>query len=151
MSRFPDIVYAFQFPKDTSGPTIESAHRHADNSVATTILVGATFQNLAADKALVLTNVTATCIPGAAQACTFIDVRATTPALNVFRVAQESKAGVANQQEDLNWQGELIVLGGGTGVVQVQVQALFDAGAVANRIISSISGYVIPRANIANG
>ena len=149
--RAPDIAYSFVQPKDVSGPTLESTHRTADNSVTSTVVLGGTLQDLPVDRAFVLTNASALALPGAAQGVVQLRIVGTTPALNVFDIFQERFLMTAGKAETAVWQGELIILGGGQGVVQVQWQGNFDAGANANRVIGSFSGYTIPRANIANG
>ena len=151
--RAPDIAYAFVQPKDVSGPTLEATHRRANLAAAATLIVGASLLDLPIDRAFVLTNATARGFPDAGNRLAALRLVGTTPALNVFEIAQFvfNPALINGQQGTANWQGELVILGAGNLTVQCQWQAEFTLAAQPNSMISGISGYTIPRANIANG
>lgn len=147
---FPDITYAYQFPKDTSGPTLETFVRETTNSDTLTVLVAGTFQNLPLDKALILTNASAVANPEPGGHVRALILTGTTPALNTFRIYQEQETLTPDENLRANWQGAVCILGGGPGTVQLQWSATFNTAVAANVLQASVSGYIIPRANIAN-
>lgn len=141
----PDLTYAYRQPKDVSGPTFEVMSRQGDESDTAT---GVTFTltGLPKDRMLVLSNVCILMIPGATQSVTALSVSATTPAGLVFDISRFNQAAATGSRSH-NWQGEVFLLGGGRGANLLTITATFDAGANSNRLIASIFGVVIPRAN----
>ena len=144
----PDLTYSFRMPKDTSGPTFEVLTR-ASSQAATNATLTFTMNDMAKDKMFVLSNITCVASPGATQAPLGIVVTGSTQAGLAFEIVRINALAVADQNMNLNWQGQVFLMGGGPGTLCVSVVASFDAGVASNSLTLGIHGVVIPRANAA--
>ena len=150
----PDVTYAYQFPKDTSGPTIEIVHRGGndeDQQAASTLLIGATLANLPTDKVFILSAACLVGTPGAGQVLNRLRGVGTRPDLTTFDVisARFNPVLPAATAGTFMWRGTVWIAGGGPGTTQFQLSANFDAGGVNNTFRSWFTGFVVPRANAA--
>jgi len=148
--RAPDITYRYLGAIDVSGVTLETIHRQADTSTAVASVTHTLIPAIPKDRALILSNIAIESIPGAAQTLTDVAVLITGPTGIAVNVARFAGAAAAAAREAFNWSGEVYVLGAGTGFTTLTVTAFWNAGVAANRLITSCSGLVIPRANIGN-
>jgi len=142
----PDLTYSFRQPKDTSGPTFETFSRQAtvsDTSASLTIAVS----DLPKDRMLALSNVTILGQPGLTQGVSSMRLHGTTPAGLSFDIFRFNEPLVTDLQRSLNWQGQIFLLGGGSGVTILTASGSFDAGVAANNLHIGAFGIVMPRAN----
>ncbi len=146
--RAPGITYSFANRKDVSGPTMEVLSTNEfliNNSTSQFIRLA----DLPKDRALVLTNVSITGEPGLAQFVTQIFLQGRTATELFFEIARLGFAPEVDRIHNLNWEGEVFILGGGDGSVQLSADVLYDAGVATNRMEASFHGIIIPRGNIA--
>jgi len=148
MPSFPGIAYAFQRPTDVSGPTALILSRHFQISGGGLTLLEVFFSDLAKDRVLVLTNVTIQANPGATQAVNQLKVQGLAQGQENFGIDQREPLRTADQNETLNWQGEVYLQGGGPGTDTVRMFAAFNGAANANAITVGLHGIIIPRGNL---
>jgi len=146
--RVPEIVYRLARAPASSGPLLELFSRF-DVASATATSVTLTFNGPQKDRLLILTNISLESLPGATQAATRINVTVTTPAGLGYTVALANFLVDADERQSLNWQGELMVGGGGTDSAIITFTGNYDAGVASNQIQVGLFGYVIPRGNVA--
>jgi len=146
--RFPGITYAFKRPTDTNSPTALILSRHFQVSGGGLSLLEFVFDQLPKDRVLVLTNVSLIAQPGAAQFVREMKIQAFSQGVENYNVDQRLPLGVVDQDEVLNWQGEVYIQGGGPGTDTVRVFAFFNASAAANAITVGLHGIIIPRGNL---
>jgi len=146
--RAPDITYRYIYPIDVAGPTFEVIARTL-NAADTATLVSNNLRGIPMNKVLVLTNVTCFTNPGATQGVTAITVSMFTSAGAQINVASEQFVVVADQNQALNWQGEVYIPGRGEGNSSVGFSAQYDAAVNSNSAVFHLQGVVIPRGNVA--
>jgi len=133
---------------DERSVTIETINRETGVTASATT-INNEFTSLANDRIFVLTNISGILLPGAAQGVASVTCSVFTASgagVDVFRLVYPATADL---DETFNWQGEVWVRGrGGTDRV-FQVQAKFSAAVAANTNNMAFSGYIIPRANVA--
>ena len=144
--RAPEITYGYTSPKDTAGPTFQILQRSSSLSTGLTAI---TFLELEVgkDQVLVLANAVIRLAPGATQAAQVAILQITTGTGFQVELRWEEFAEVADQNETLNWQGEVYVNGGGQGTTSLRFYSQYDAGANANTTSIAYSGLIIPRGN----
>jgi len=146
--RAPDITYRFSVPSDTGGPTLELYSRTL-TVTASSAEFTATLTGPAKDRALIVTNLNVQAGPGATQSVTRLSLVGSTPAGASVAIETDMPTAVADIRRNLNWQGEVMIGGGGVANVILTASVVFSAGVAANFIVISAYGYVIPRGNIA--
>ncbi len=144
--RAPGITYRYIYPKDVAGPTFEIV-AISFNQPGTLATIINNFQGVPKDKVLVLTNAVLIAVPGAAQTIDDIHLDYFTGAGQQIQAMREQPAAAAAQSVTMNWAGEIYLNGRGAGITSVSMAAVFNAGVASNRLVSSISGIVIPRGN----
>jgi len=144
--RAPENTYIFTSPTDVAGPTLGILSRHFQVSASTTLHVF-TFSELAKDRILVLNNVTVAADPGATQVVLALAVEGITQAGLNFSIALKRTEEVADQQEALNWSGEVWIQGAGVGNDSLRITALYDVGTNSNAMLLGFAGLVIPHGN----
>lgn len=116
---------------------------------ATATTVEFTFTDLAKDRMLILSNIAIRADPGATQALTSLQVFGFTPGRLEFDIVRLNPVITADLTQDLNWQGQVYLLGGGTPSNTLRFRAGFDAGVNSNALRIGFHGIVVPRANVA--
>lgn len=146
--RAPELTYRYIYRIDTAGPTFEVLARVFNASGAAT-LVSINLTGVPKNKVLVLTNVTALSNPGATQAVTAITISMFTSAAAQVNVVQETFPVDADENQTLNWQGEIFIPGRGGTFPSVGMSSSYDAGVASNICGFALQGVIIPRGNIA--
>lgn len=144
--KAPDLTYRFVYPKDVAGPTFGLLFRRFDDSQVATS-VNAQLQGIPKDRILVISNLSVSITPGAAQTPLLGTISGFTAAGAQVNIHTQAFTGAAGAPVTQNWQGEAMVLGRGAGVQSVNFRVTFDLGGVANAATWHIFGYVIPRGN----
>jgi len=129
-------------------PTLELISRDISETASATSVVSS-FSELAVDRLLILTNISGKLEPGATQGTTGLIVQGFTGAGAPFNVLRLVFPGTADLDEAFNWQGEVMMRGRGRAMVTFRGTAAFSAGVAANQLEMYFSGYIIPRANVA--
>lgn len=144
--RAPDITYGYTAPTDTAGPTFEVVARTIQLSSGA-LTIDFNELQLPKDRIFVLTNVSMHASPGATQsvALMFVQIRTQTGVL--IDIAREDFVLLANQFQNLNWDGEVYVQGGGPPASSLRLFGQFNADANANLLVASYTGIVIPHGN----
>jgi len=97
----------------------------------------------------VLTNMALDVVVGATQASNRVTFTGFTPSGLAFGIFREGFAEVADLRRGFNWQGEVMIGGGGIDERILSMSCVYSAGVAANSFTIGIFGYVIPRGNIA--
>ena len=145
--RFPSIAYSFARPTDVSGPTALIFSRHLQISTGDVVL-DQLFSDLPKDRILVLTNVSMRADPGPTQIVILMAVQAISQGVLNFTIAAKQTKQIATQNEDLNWQGEVYIQGGGPNTDTLRFHTQFNSGANANLMTIGVHGIIIPRGNM---
>ena len=146
--RFPGIAYSFQRPTDVNTPTALILSRHFQISGGGLTLLEFLFSDLAKDRVLVLTNVSVIAQPGAAQFVREMKIQAFSQGVENFNVDQRLPLGVVDQDEVLNWQGEVYIQGGGPDTDTIRIFTFYNSAVAANAMTVGIHGIIIPRGNL---
>jgi len=146
--RTPEITYRYIYAIDVAGPTFEVVSRGLTVS-ASNAIAAINFEGVPSNKVLVLTNVTMHGNPGATQACIALTLSMRTSANAEINVMQETFPVDADENQTLNWQGELYIPGRGDGNPSVGFTSVYDAGVNANVGNFALQGVIIPRGNVA--
>ena len=144
--RAPGITYAFTSSKDVAGPQFEILSRH-DQISASSLILETLITDLPKDKILVLTNVSVAADPGAAQGVVELAIQGVTQAGLNFTIARKLPIGTTGESDELNWDGEVYIQGGGDGATSVRVISVFGTDTNANLSTVGIHGIVIPHGN----
>lgn len=129
-------------------PTLELISRDITVTASLASVV-TSFGTLAVDRLLILTNIAGKVEPGATQDTTGLIVQGFTGAGAPFNIFRLVFAGTADLDEAFNWQGEVMMRGRGREMPTLRATAAFNAGVAANQLEFFFSGYIIPRANVA--
>jgi len=135
--------------QEARGQIFEIYTRH-DSDSATSASLTLDFPDIPRDKILYLRNAQCEAAPGLTQAATRCTIRGTTHAGLNFNIAVLSFAAVADLGRQLNWQGDVLLLGPViSSINSVTVIWNFDAGVASNFASASMQGLVVPRGNAA--
>jgi hypothetical protein len=146
--RFPGIAYSFMRPTDTAGPTALILSRHQSISGGGLSLIEFFFRDLSKDRILVLTNVALKAAPGLAQFVLDLKIEGVSQGELNFEIMQRTPLRTIDQDEDLNWQGEVYIQGGGPGTDTLRIFASFNSAVAANTAVVGFHGIIIPRGNM---
>jgi len=146
--KAPEITYRYIYPKDIAGPTFEIMTR-ADTLSASSTSLNDDVLGIPKDRTLVLTNVAVHADPGATFSVLDIQIVGFTGAGLVFSIALVEFVAVADQQQTLNWQGEVYLQGRGIDQAILRLHSTYSSGAAANLQSFGLHGIVIPRGNAA--
>ena len=144
----PDLTYGYAYPKDVSGLTFEVYTRSQGLSDTATPLV-TTLTDVPKDRLLCLSNVSVVAQPGTGQHVTNIQIQGQTAAGLLFEIAFGERPLTVDRDEVLNWQGQVYILGTGTGNIILQCRVAFDSGVQNNVMGVDWHGIVVPRGNSA--
>lgn len=103
--------------------------------------------DLPMDKCFILSNLTVRVNPGALQEMSSLQIIGFTAAGFGFDIFREMGVG-ATATSAHNWQGQIFILGGKPGAVNLRCTAAFDLGVAGNEVRFAWHGVVIPRANV---
>ena len=146
--RLPEIAYRFSISPDQAGPTFELAPEFQTIS-GTTVSLTINVTGVPKDRVLCLMNIQVSLKPTGGEAVTRAVVLGQSPSGILFNIHQEVFAGVADQREEMNWQGEIYIGGSGRDGTIYTCQGIFDGAIQSNTVDISTFGVVIPRGNIA--
>lgn len=147
--RAPNQAFQFVSNKDVAGQTFEIISRTfglADTDAGAEFII----DGIPKDKILVLTNVSMQARPGAGQHIVDMAVQGITAAGLIFDIATERPLIDADQSRSLNWQGEVYIIGTGSGNRTVRLVWTYDAGVASNASNAGVHGIVVPRGNSAS-
>jgi len=144
----PDIAYRYLYRIDTASPTLEIVSRELSASAAA-LTVTVALTGVPANKILVVSNLTASCNPGAGLACTFIQMAGFTAAGARYLIHQSNFVTTVDVIQEANWQGEVWSPGRGEGVSSIEITGVFNSLAAANAVTIGLFGIIIPRGNTA--
>lgn len=145
--RFPEIAYAFKLPTDVAGPTALILSKHLQISTGATT-VEQFITGLAKDRVLVLTNVSIKADPGAGQSNLQIKIQGFSQGIENFNIDQRNFVAAADENHELNWQGEVYIQGGGPALNNVRLFSTYSSAVAANTMTVGVHGIIIPRGNL---
>lgn len=147
MPRFP--TQTFQMGEASfRSPTLELISRDISKTESAVSVV-TEFVTLAVDRLFILTNISGKVEPGATQDTTGLIVQGFTGAGAPFNIFRLVFPGTTDLDEAFNWQGEVMMRGRGREMPTLRATAAFNSGVAANQLEFFFSGYIIPRANVA--
>ncbi|MEA3482769.1 MAG: hypothetical protein U9R65_12545 [Pseudomonadota bacterium] len=146
--RVPELVYQFQRPLDAAGPTFELYQRELA-ATFNGVQVRAALSNVPKDRVLVISNVHVRSVRGGVVGITRIVINGTTNAGRVITIKNVDFVPAVGGSANLDWQGEVQLLGGGPLISTIFADTFFDAANAANGTTISVFGIMIPRGNIA--
>lgn len=135
-------------PGDFGSISFELIQRKITTSGTATGLTAA-FSDLAKDKLLVLTNMSGILEPGTGQGNVAVAVNGYGGGGSFHDIFRLVFAETADLSDAFNWQGTVVFRGRGPGEKTIGADAVFDSGVNSNTVRLSITGYIIPRANVA--
>lgn len=140
----PESVYAFRMPKDTAGPMIEQIIDEKSSSAAGTTVTTTLF-TCPGDRITVLTSLGIFTQAGAAQVAQFCRLQVIRSGQNISILGHTRLNTVVPERLEFAWTGQLWLHPGWV----LQARGYFDAGAAANTVAGSYTGFLIPRANVS--
>ena len=146
--RFPGITYSFKRPTDVSGPTALILSRHFQISGGGSSLLDFRFSDVPKDRVLVLTNVSVIAQPGLAQHVIEMKIQAFSQGVENFNIDQRLPLQVTDQDEVLNWQGEVYIQGGGPDTDTIRIFTFYNSAVASNAMTLGMHGIIIPRGNL---
>lgn len=144
--RAPPLTYRFSVQKDTAGVTLEvlsQTFRHVGSDNPAVLQL----DSIPKDKILILTNAVLLALPGATQIVHAVSLQGQTAAGALFDIEVNRPLRVADQDETINWDGEVWIPGAGLGNPTVFARFQYNAVVNDNQSDLAVHGLLIPRGN----